>query len=210
MSDAARRPSTHRTLPIALGRLLAAVPDAVVLSVPSDASRDAARDGAPDAAQRQITHLTADSREAGAGTLFVCVRGLAADGHRFAAEVAAAGAVALLTDRDVDLGSAAGEVVVIRVADTRVACGPLAAAFFGAPSQDLQVIGITGTNGKTTTSYLVRAACEAAAKRTGVLGTVGYAFGDTVIEAPHTTPDAIHFQSLLAGMRNANEVRPAG
>ncbi len=184
MSEAVRRPSARRASPVALAQLAAALPDAAPL--------------AASIATRPVTHLTADSREVGPGTLFVCVRGLAVDGHRFAAQAAASGAAALLVDREVDVP---GDIAVVRVSDTRVACGPLAAAFFDAPSRALDVVGITGTNGKTTTSYLVRAACEAGGRTTGVLGTVGYTLGDTVIEAPHTTPDAIHFQSLLAWLR---------
>jgi UDP-N-acetylmuramoyl-L-alanyl-D-glutamate--2,6-diaminopimelate ligase len=171
-----------------LATLLAALPEADV-HAPAGASPQSAF----------VRALTADSRVACEGTLFACVRGGAVDGHRFASDAARRGASALLVEEEVAETAAA---VVVRVPDTREALARVAATFYDNPSHDVRVVGITGTNGKTTTTYMIRAACEAAGLATGVLGTVGYRFRDEAYDAPHTTPDAIEFQRLLAWLRD--------
>src|SRR5664280_1913059 len=102
-----------------------------------------------------ITSLAYDSRAAGPGTLFFCVRGFRADGHEYAPTAVAAGAAALVVERPLGLG-----VPEVLVSSVRAAMAPIAARFYGEPARELDVIGVTGTNGKTTTAYLVRALVE--------------------------------------------------
>jgi UDP-N-acetylmuramoyl-L-alanyl-D-glutamate--2,6-diaminopimelate ligase len=143
-----------------------------------------------DAAGAAITDVVHDSRRVAPGALFCCVRGEHLDGHDLAGEAVAAGATALLVDHRVDV---AAEVVQVVVADTRAAMGPIAAAFHGDPSRSLHVIGVTGTNGKTTVTHLVAAILEAHGWRCGVIGT---------LSGPRTTPEAPELQATLAGLRD--------
>jgi UDP-N-acetylmuramoyl-L-alanyl-D-glutamate--2,6-diaminopimelate ligase len=143
----------------------------------------------------EVTAVTHDSRAAVAGSLFCCVPGERADGHDFAPTAVDAGAVALLCERDLDL--AATRAVV---PSTREAMGPLAAAFHGNPSRALSVVGVTGTNGKTTTCHLLRSVLEADGRRTGVIGT---------LTGARTTPEATDLQATLAGMRDDGDTAVA-
>ncbi len=120
----------------------------------------------------EITGLAYDERGLSPGTLFFCLRGPARDGHDFAAEVVRAGAVALVVSRPLPV-----DAPQILVADVRAAVAPAAAAFYGHPNRELEVVGVTGTNGKTTTTYLVRALLEADHRQTGLLGTITSVIG---------------------------------
>jgi UDP-N-acetylmuramoyl-L-alanyl-D-glutamate--2,6-diaminopimelate ligase len=148
-----------------------------------------------DASGIEITDVTMDSRSVTPGALFCCVAGAHADGHELAGAAAAAGAVAVLAERPVDVPSG---VAVVRVAEVRAAIGPLAAAHWGHPSRDLTVIGVTGTNGKTTTTQLLRPIFEAAGHAVDVIGTLSGRPGQ-----PPTTPDAPALQARLAELRAA-------
>ncbi len=141
-----------------------------------------------------IADVTIDSRAVTAGSLFVCLTGTRADGHDYAARAAALGAAAILASRP----AMAEGAVVVETPDTAAALAPLARAFFGDPARSLRLAGITGTNGKTTTSFLLRSILEAAGLPTAVIGTVGYFIGDRFHEAPNTTPDALLLNRLLA------------
>ncbi len=147
-----------------------------------------------------VTGLAYDSRAVGAGTLFFCVRGQNSDGHDFAAGAVEAGAAALVVERPLDLG-----VPEVQVADARAAMAPLAAAFNGDPTAELQVVGVTGTNGKTTTAFLTRQLLEAAGRRCGLLGTVQSVVGGEVAELERTTPEAIDLQAIFARMLEAGD-----
>ncbi len=173
---------------IRLPRLLAALDDIVVTAPPGT-----------DVADVRVSALVVDSRAAGPGALFACLRGTAADGHRFAPDAVARGASVLLVEEDVPLAT---PVVAVRVPDTRRALARVASAFYGHPSRDLKVLGVTGTNGKTTVAGMIRAACDAGGLPAGLLGTVGYQFGDEAFAAPHTTPESVEFQRLLAWLRD--------
>jgi len=126
----------------------------------------------PSARDLEVTDLAYDHRAVGPGTLFFCVRGLTRDGHDFAAEAIARGAVALVVEQV--LAAAVPEIVV---PSARAAMAPAAARLFGDPTARLQVVGITGTNGKTTSAYLVRTLLEAAGRPTGLLGKVKSVIG---------------------------------
>ncbi len=124
------------------------------------------------------------------GTLFFCVPGFVVDGHQFAPDAVRRGAAALVCERP--LGTDVPEVVVPSV---RAAMGPIAAAFHGRPTAQLRVVGVTGTNGKTTTAFLTRQVLEAAGIRTGLLGTVHSVVGGRVEEVERTTPEAVDLQA---------------
>jgi len=147
-----------------------------------------------------MSSLAYDSRRVRAGTLFFCVPGYQRDGHDFAAAAVAAGAAALVVERPLGLG--VPEIVVDSV---RGATGPLAARFHHDPSAELRVIGITGTNGKTTTAHLVRALLEAGGERCGLLGTVESIISGTALPATRTTPEAIDLQANFREMLDGGE-----
>lgn len=150
----------------------------------------------------QVTGASVDSREIEAGDLFGAFAGLVHHGARFAADAVAAGAVAILTDAEgLALVRAAGVAVPVIVAeDTRVAMGDASAEIYGHPSRSLVFVGVTGTNGKTTTSYFIDNALAQAHPRRGVFGTVELRIGDEAIESPRTTVEAPVLHGFLARM----------
>jgi len=148
----------------------------------------------------EITGLRYDSRAVRAGDLLFCVSGFRHDGHEFAAEGVVRGAVALVVERPLGLG--VPEVVVESV---RAAMGPIAARFYGGPSTELRVVGVTGTNGKTTTAYLVRALFEAIGTQCGLLGTVKSVVGTVERPVTRTTPEAIDLQADFRAMLDGGD-----
>jgi UDP-N-acetylmuramoyl-L-alanyl-D-glutamate--2,6-diaminopimelate ligase len=146
-----------------------------------------------------VTGVTHDSRQVEPGDVFVALRGQHVDGGSFARQALERGAVAIVSEA-APLESIDPSVVWTHVADARLALAVLAAELYDHPSRRMQVIGITGTNGKTTTAYLVASIFEAAGTRCGVLGTVAYRIGDDVRDATHTTPEAPDVQRLLREM----------
>src|SRR5215218_1872291 len=134
------------------------------------------------------------------GALFFCVPGFTRDGHDFAPEAVERGAVALVTQRRLDVG-----VPEVVVDDVRAAMGPAAARFYGDPTAELDVVGITGTNGKTTTAFLVRHLLEAAGRQTGLLGTVKRVVGGEEEEVERTTPEAIDLQATFRRMAHSGD-----
>ena len=148
----------------------------------------------------EITGLACDSRKVQPGTLFFCVPGFRSDGHEYAAQSVSDGAVALVVERPLGLG--VPEVVVPSV---RAAMGPVAARFFGDPAASLRVVGITGTNGKTTTAFLVRALLQAAGEQTGLLGTVTSVVGGNERPVQRTTPEAIDLQADFRAMLDSGD-----
>ena len=143
----------------------------------------------------EIASVTHDSRAVQPGDLFCCVVGSTADGHDHAPAALAAGAGALLVERPLGLG-----VPEVRVASVRAAMGPVAAAAWGRPSSKLAVLGVTGTNGKTTTTYLLENIGRAAGIKPGVIGTIGTRIDGVPVPGERTTPEATELQALLAGM----------
>jgi UDP-N-acetylmuramoyl-L-alanyl-D-glutamate--2,6-diaminopimelate ligase len=149
--------------------------------------------------QREVTGLVQDSRKASPGSVFVAVRGFHSDGHQFIPQAVRQGAAAVVAEESARV-EALPDTPVIRVPDSRRALARLAARFYDYPSRRLALAGITGTNGKTTTSYLVRSIIEAAGHTAGLIGTIDYRIGDTVYPAPNTTPESLDLQKLLAEM----------
>ena len=149
----------------------------------------------------EIAELAYDSRKASPGTLFFCVRGEKVDGHRFAPRVVEEGAAALVVERE--LADLAVPQVVVE--DSRAAMAPLAARFWGDPTARLRVVGVTGTNGKTTTAFLIREILQAADFRCGLLGTVKMVVGGVEKEVVRTTPEAVELQATFRQMLDGGD-----
>jgi UDP-N-acetylmuramoyl-L-alanyl-D-glutamate--2,6-diaminopimelate ligase len=148
----------------------------------------------------EVADLAYDSRKVGKGTLFFCVPGEKVDGHDFAARVIEAGAGALVVERELEVG-----VPQVVVADARAAMAPVAARFCGDPTAELRVVGVTGTNGKTTTAFLVREILEVAGISTGLLGTVKQVVGGAEESVERTTPEAIDLQATFRRMLDCGD-----
>jgi UDP-N-acetylmuramoyl-L-alanyl-D-glutamate--2,6-diaminopimelate ligase len=144
-----------------------------------------------------VTAVTHDSRQVRAGSVFVALRGAQADGVTFARDAIARGAIAIVAQTPAPAGV---QVPWFQVQDARLALAALAAAFYGHPSHQLTLVGITGTNGKTTTSYLLASIFEAAGMKCGRIGTIGYRIGNVEVEAARTTPEAPELQRMVRDM----------
>jgi UDP-N-acetylmuramoyl-L-alanyl-D-glutamate--2,6-diaminopimelate ligase len=151
--------------------------------------------GDPDVDVGSVVH---DSREVGPGALFACIRGATTDGHAHAAAAVDAGAIALLVEEPLDL-----PVAQARVASVRSVLGVVASRFHGDPSASMRLLGVTGTNGKTTVTYLLEAIARANGERAGRIGTLGTAIDGATEPPVHTTPEATGLQASLARMRDA-------
>jgi UDP-N-acetylmuramoyl-L-alanyl-D-glutamate--2,6-diaminopimelate ligase len=143
---------------------------------------------------RDITHLCYDSRNAVPGSLFVAIRGERVDGHAYIEQAIERGAVAVIGEQPA-VSSRATSIVVPH---SRRALAQAAALFFGCPADKLRIAGVTGTNGKTTTTYLIKHLLERAHQRTGLIGTVAYQIGERVLPAQRTTPESLDLQEMLA------------
>jgi UDP-N-acetylmuramoyl-L-alanyl-D-glutamate--2,6-diaminopimelate ligase len=159
--------------------------------------RDLMGGGAPEVEISSLAYSTAQVRP---GALFFCVPGFRSDGHAFAPEAVARGAAAVVVERPLGLG-----VPEVRVPSVRAAMGPVAARFYGDPTATLRVVGITGTNGKTTTAFLVRTLLEAAGHPTGLLGTVASVVGGREEPVERTTPEAVDLQASFRRMLDAGD-----
>ena len=147
-----------------------------------------------------IEAVVYDSRKAGPSCLFVCIKGAVSDGHAYAEEVCAKGASAIVVSDDVAVPE---NVTVIRVPDTRYALAFVSAAWFGYPAEQLKTIGITGTKGKTTTTYMVKSILENAGHKVGLIGTIEAIIGDRHIKAANTTPESYVIQEYFREMADA-------
>jgi UDP-N-acetylmuramoyl-L-alanyl-D-glutamate--2,6-diaminopimelate ligase len=151
--------------------------------------------------EAEISGLAYRSADVERGHLFFCVPGFSADGHDFAPDAVKRGASALVCERPLGLG-----IPEVVVGSVRAAMAPLSAAFYGHPTRSLDVVGITGTNGKTTTAFLVRDLLEAAGRPTGLLGTVHSVVGGQVEQVERTTPEAVDLQCTFRRMLDAGDV----
>ncbi len=148
---------------------------------------------------REITAVIYDSRKVTEGCLFLCIKGTNFDGHQFASEVIDKGAKVLVVSQEPD-NVADKDVTVIKVADTRYAMAFISAAWFGHPAKKLRVIGVTGTKGKTTTTYLVKSILENAGHKVGLVGTIEVIIGEEHIHAVNTTPESYLLQEYFSRM----------
>ncbi len=150
--------------------------------------------------QIEITELTNDSRKVVDGSVFVCISGAVFDGHAYVKDVAEKGAAVVIVEKDVE---APEGLTVIKVEDTRYALAFASAAYFGYPAEKLKVIGITGTKGKTTTTYMVKSILEGVGHKVGLIGTIEAIIGDKVIPANNTTPESFTIHEYFAQMVEA-------
>ena len=151
------------------------------------------------AADRDVEGIAYDSRRVQRNTLFVALRGEKTDGHQFIDQAVERGATVIVSDRELTNPHA----TLVRVDNARHALADLAAAFYNRPVRRLKMTGVTGTNGKTTTTFLIKHICERAGMRCGLIGTVRYEIGERVLPAVRTTPESLELQELLAQMANA-------
>ncbi|MEK7271781.1 MAG: UDP-N-acetylmuramoyl-L-alanyl-D-glutamate--2,6-diaminopimelate ligase, partial [Nitrospirota bacterium] len=151
--------------------------------------------------EKEIEGIAYDSRVVKKGFLFVAIKGLSVDGHAFIKDVISKGAVGVVTEKAVDVQN---EITVIEVDDSRDALALMSAAFYRDPSKKLSLIGITGTNGKTTTSYITKNILEVWGKKVGLLGTVQYIVANKILPASHTTPESLDLQGYLREMVDNN------
>ncbi len=147
--------------------------------------------------QVTISGIAYDSRQVKPGFVFVAVEGFTTDGHYYVEQAVARGAVAVVVQKEIPLPAG---VAYMRVPDTRLALALLAARFYDYPSRKLKLIGVTGTNGKTTTTHLLAAIYRAAGNKVGLIGTIANWIGDRALPVAHTTPESLDLQKLLADM----------
>lgn len=145
----------------------------------------------------EISCVTCDSRHVTDGTVFVCINGNAADGHTFAKSAADAGAAVIVCEKDVGLENQ------IIVENTRIEFAKLAAKWFGNPADKLKIIGVTGTNGKTSVSYMLKEILEKAGHKVGLVGTIQIMIGDEILPSKNTTPSAYELQSMFSLMERS-------
>lgn len=151
----------------------------------------------------EITGITADSRKVKPGDLFICLSGFTVDGHTFAGVAVEKGAVAIVTEKELDLPT-----TQIQVPDSRRAMAMLADTFYGSPTREMKVIGVTGTNGKTTTTHLIDKILRDQNKRTGLIGTIHMRIGDVYEEIKNTTPEALELQISFYRMKQLDTEYP--
>ncbi len=144
----------------------------------------------------EITSVVYDSRKVKKGSLFICLCGSTVDSHRFAGAAVRAGAAAVVAQHSVEAGSAS----VVMVRDTRQAMALISAAWFGYPAREMIMVGITGTKGKTTVSFMIRSILESAGIKTGIIGTIGAVIGNRTFRTENTTPESYEIQSYLRRM----------
>jgi UDP-N-acetylmuramyl-tripeptide synthetase len=150
----------------------------------------------------EIQGVTYDSRKIRPGYLFICIRGEHHDGHAYISEAAAKGAVAVVIDRETEVQDTLG---VVKVSNSREALGDIAAAFYHNPSASMFCVGITGTKGKTTTTYLIKSVLDKAGMSCGIIGTLGCVSRNLAIPAKHTTPESSDIQEFLGKMLASEE-----
>src|SRR5947199_5252890 len=148
---------------------------------------------------RAVENIAYDSRRVQRNALFVALRGEKTDGHEFIGHAISKGASVIVAERE----EKDPRITCLVVEDTRTALADFSATFYGHPARKLKLAAVTGTNGKTTTTFLIKHICESAGLRCGLLGTVRYEIGERILPAVRTTPESLDVQELLAQMRSA-------
>jgi len=145
----------------------------------------------------EITSIAFDSRKVTQGSLFVAIAGFATDGHQYIEKAIASGAQVILLEKETEVTA---DVTVIKVPDSRLALAGVSSNFYECPTSKLNLVGITGTNGKTSITYFIKALLENQNKKTGIIGTIGTLIGDRKIETPNTTPESLTLQEVIHEM----------
>jgi UDP-N-acetylmuramoyl-L-alanyl-D-glutamate--2,6-diaminopimelate ligase len=146
--------------------------------------------------EQEIAGIAYHSRRVEKGFLFAAIRGLEFDGHRFIGDALERGATAILLEEEKTVPKA----TMIRVPNSRRALARISSNFFGSPSSRVKLIGVTGTNGKTTTTFLLESILKRAGNRVGVIGTINYRYAEKIMPAPNTTPESLDLQKILGEM----------
>ncbi len=149
----------------------------------------------------EINGIASDSNNVKSGFAFISIKGLKADGHNFINDAISRGAAAIIVEKDVEVLE---DITIIRVSDTKKILPVIADTFYNYPSNRMNIIGVTGTNGKTTTTYFIDQILRKAGRKTGIIGTINYQIGDRIIPAVNTTPGPIQLRALLNQMLEAN------
>ena len=149
----------------------------------------------------EINGIASDSNNVKSGFVFISIKGVKADGHSFINDAISRGAAALIVEKEVEVLE---DITIIRVPDTKKILSTVADAFYNCPSNRMNIIGVTGTNGKTTTTYFIEQILRKAGHKTGIIGTINYQIGDRIIPAVNTTPGPIQLRALLNQMLEAN------
>ncbi|SHI62252.1 UDP-N-acetylmuramoyl-L-alanyl-D-glutamate--2,6-diaminopimelate ligase [Lutispora thermophila] len=148
----------------------------------------------------EIKGITYDSRQVKNNYMFICIKGSSFDGHDYIDEAVEKGAVAIIVDKSIEKD----KVAMVQVENSRMAMPIIGANFYGRPTEKLKLIGVTGTNGKTTTTYLIRSILQQAEKKTGLIGTISIDLGQYVIESSRTTPESLDLQRIFHDMVSNN------
>ena len=144
-----------------------------------------------------VASLQYNSRKVGKGDVFCCIVGTFSDGHAYAAQAVEAGAAALVVERELPL-----PVPQVVVKNTRIAMAEMAAAFYGYPARGMRIVGVTGTNGKTSTTYMLKAIAEQCGWKVGLIGTIRNLIGERIIDTERTTPESVDLQRILREMKD--------
>ncbi|MPL99317.1 UDP-N-acetylmuramoyl-L-alanyl-D-glutamate--2,6-diaminopimelate ligase [bioreactor metagenome] len=152
--------------------------------------------------EKEINNIQYDSRKIEVDDLFVCLTGFEVDGHNYANKAIEAGAKVIICEKNIDIKE--NDVTVLLVKEGRKALALMAANYYGHPTRKLKLIGVTGTNGKTTTVYLLKSMLEKAGKKVGLVGTIANYIGDTKIKSERTTPESLELQKLFKDMVEAD------
>ncbi|WNX90737.1 UDP-N-acetylmuramoyl-L-alanyl-D-glutamate--2,6-diaminopimelate ligase [Emergencia timonensis] len=148
----------------------------------------------------KVNKIILDSEKACEASVFVCIKGTLTDGHLYAGRAAERGAAAVVCSEEIDVPA---QVTVIKVEDTKKALALMAASLYGWPAEEMKIIGVTGTKGKTTTTYMIKGMLEEAGIKTGLIGTIHIDTGARIIESKHTTPESLEIQGYLREMKDA-------
>ena len=149
---------------------------------------------------KEIKKINYDSRKVENGDLFVCIKGFASDGHKFASQAKEKGAVCIVCEDNIDINT--DDITVIKVNDTRKALAIMGANYYDNPSKKMKIIGVTGTNGKTTSAFMLKTILEAEGKKVGLIGTIANYIGSEKIHTERTTPESLELQELFSKMVN--------
>ena len=162
-----------------------------------DLLRNTGIDCPPQYKELEINGVSYDSRKVRKGNVFICLKGKNTDGHIYAIDAAIRGAAVIISEQDLEFKS----IPVLKTEDCRKTLTMVSANFYGHPAEEMAVFGITGTNGKTTVSYMLKCGLEAAGRECGLIGTISYKIGNIEYEATHTTPESLDLQGIFYEMK---------
>ena len=152
--------------------------------------------------EKEINKITYDSRKVQKDDLFVCIIGFQTDGHKYAQKAIEAGATAILCEKEIQSDNK--DVTILQTSNTRHALAILSANYYNHPCNSMNVIGVTGTNGKTTTTYLIKSVLDTIGHKVGIVGTIENRIGDKILHADRTTPESLELQELFYEMKQEN------